>query len=45
MYDKIIGTGLTFDDVLLVTAKSNVLPQESAVWSRLPRNISGNGPV
>ena len=36
---KIIGEGLTYDDVLLVPAKSGVLPRDVDVRTRLTRNI------
>ncbi|MBM4168859.1 MAG: IMP dehydrogenase [Ignavibacteria bacterium] len=38
-FKKIIGEAITFDDVLLVPAKSTVLPRETDVRSRLTRNI------
>ena len=42
---KVIGTGLTFDDVLLVPAVSNVLPKDARTNSRLSRNIELNIPI
>ncbi len=45
MKDKIILEGLTFDDVLLIPAKSNVLPREVDVRTRLTRNIRLNLPI
>ncbi len=42
---KVIGTGLTFDDVLLVPAVSNVLPKDAQTNSRLSRNIELNIPI
>ncbi len=45
MDDKIIMEGLTFDDVLLIPAKSNVLPREAEVKTRLTRNIHLNIPI
>ena len=42
---KISETGLTFDDVLLIPAKSDVLPREVNVSTRLSRNISMNIPI
>ena len=42
---KIAETGLTFDDVLLIPAKSNVLPREVSVSTKLSRNISMNIPI
>ena len=43
--NKIIGEALTYDDVLLVPAKSNVLPREVDVRTRLTRNIALNIPL
>ena len=40
MHDRIIGTGLTFDDVLLVPQKSEVLPSEVDIGTRLTARIS-----
>lgn len=45
MQDRIIETGLTFDDVLLVPAFSEHLPGEVEVGSRLTRNIPLNVPI
>ena len=45
MKEKIILEGLTFDDVLLIPAKSNVLPREVNVQTQLTRNISLNLPI
>jgi IMP dehydrogenase len=42
---KIAETGLTFDDVLLIPAKSNVLPREVSVSTKLSRNIAMNIPI
>ncbi len=42
---RIIKKALTFDDVLLVPAYSNVLPRDVSLRSRLTRNISLNIPV
>jgi IMP dehydrogenase len=36
---KIIGEALTYDDVLLVPARSNVLPRDVDVSTRISRNI------
>ena len=38
--EKFIGEGLTFDDVLLVPAESDVLPHEVSTASRFSRRIS-----
>lgn len=43
--DKFIGEGLTFDDVLLVPAYSQVLPREVNISTQLTRNITINIPV
>lgn len=45
MNTKITAEGLTFDDVLLIPAASNVLPKEVVLTSRLTRNIQLNIPV
>ena len=45
MLDDTIREALTFDDVLIVPAKSDVLPQEASVATRLSRNIALNIPV
>ncbi len=42
---KILGEGLTYDDVLLVPAYSDVLPREVSIASRFTRNISLNVPI
>ena len=43
--DKIASEGLTFDDVLLVPAYSEVLPREVSIKSQFSRNIQLNIPV
>jgi IMP dehydrogenase len=45
MTDKIIMEGLTFDDILLVPARSDVLPRDTDVRTQLTRHISINIPV
>jgi IMP dehydrogenase len=45
MHDRILETGVTFDDVLLVPAYSEHLPSEVEVGSRLTRNIPVNIPI
>lgn len=45
MQDRILDTGLTFDDVLLVPAYSEILPSETDVSSMLTRNIPLNIPI
>ena len=43
--DKIASEGLTFDDVLLVPAYSEVLPREVSIKSQFSRNIKLNIPI
>ncbi|MBR3387630.1 MAG: IMP dehydrogenase, partial [Bacteroidales bacterium] len=43
--ERIVQEGLTFDDVLLVPAYSEVLPREVSLHTRFSRNISLNIPV
>src|SRR5687768_1224404 len=43
--DKFAREGLTFDDVLLIPAHSDVLPSEVEVRSRLTRKITLNIPI
>ena len=43
--DKILFEGLTFDDVLLIPAYSEVLPRDVDLTSRFTRNISLKSPV
>ena len=43
--DKIIGEGLTFDDVLLVPQESNVLPIHVSLKTQLTKNIELNIPI
>ncbi|MEX1095064.1 MAG: IMP dehydrogenase [Planctomycetales bacterium] len=45
MEDRITGRGLTFDDVLLEPAYSELVPSEVDVGSRLTRNIPLNVPI
>ena len=45
MLDEKIREGLTFDDVLLVPAKSDVVPADANVATRLSRNIALNIPI
>ncbi|MBF4983193.1 IMP dehydrogenase, partial [Nonlabens mediterrranea] len=42
---KFIGEGLTYDDVLLVPAYSEVLPREVSIKTKFSRNITLNAPV
>ena len=43
--DRIIGEGLTFDDVLIVPRYSEVLPNQVDITTKLTRNISLNCPI
>jgi IMP dehydrogenase len=43
--EKIIGTGITFDDVLLVPAKSTVHPSEASTSTQLTKTTRLNVPV
>lgn len=43
--DKIIGEGITFDDILLVPRRSAVLPRDVDVGTQLTRNIRLNIPL
>jgi IMP dehydrogenase len=43
--NKIIGEGLTYDDVLLVPSYSEIIPREVRVNSRFSRNIPINIPI
>ncbi|MBI5167544.1 MAG: IMP dehydrogenase, partial [candidate division NC10 bacterium] len=45
MLNDALGEGLTFDDVLLVPAKSDVLPREVDVSTRLSRQVRINIPI
>ena len=45
MEGKIVATGITFDDVLLVPRHSKVVPSETAVSTRLTRGIPLNIPI
>lgn len=42
---KVVGEGLTYDDVLLLPAYSEVLPREVDISSRLTRKIRLNVPI
>ena len=42
---KFVGEGLTFDDVLLVPAYSNVLPREVNISTQLTKDITLNIPL
>lgn len=43
--NKIVGEGLTYDDVLLVPAYSEVLPREVNIQTQFTRNIRINIPI
>lgn len=43
--DKVTDEGLTFDDVLLIPAYSEVMPREVNISSRFSRNIPLNTPI
>jgi IMP dehydrogenase len=43
--EKLVGEGLTYDDVLLVPAYSQVLPREVSIKSKFSRNIELNTPI
>ncbi len=45
MKNKILDTAVTFDDVLLVPAKSEVLPREVKLQTKLTANITLNIPL
>ncbi|MFP2994571.1 IMP dehydrogenase [Spongiivirga sp. MCCC 1A20706] len=42
---KFVGEGLTYDDVLLVPAFSEVLPREVSIKSKFTKNLSINVPI
>jgi len=43
--NKILGEGLTYDDVLLVPAYSEVLPREVSIATKFTKNITLNVPI
>ncbi|WP_346882267.1 IMP dehydrogenase [uncultured Algibacter sp.] len=43
--NKIVGEGLTYDDVLLVPAFSEVLPREVSIKTKFTKNITINVPI
>lgn len=45
MHDKFVKEGLTFDDVLLIPGKSDVLPKEVDIKTRLTNSIKLNIPL
>ncbi|MDE5976854.1 MAG: IMP dehydrogenase [Turicibacter sp.] len=42
---KVVSTGLTFDDVLLIPQRSEVLPKDVCLKTKLTRNIELNIPI
>jgi IMP dehydrogenase len=42
---KIIGEGLTYDDVLLIPAYSEILPREVSIQTKFTKNITINVPI
>lgn len=45
MHPKIVGEGITFDDVLLVPQRSTIVPRTADVQTLLTRNIPLNIPI
>jgi IMP dehydrogenase len=43
--DKIVAEGITFDDVLLIPAKSDFMPSEARTFTQLTNNIPINIPI
>jgi len=43
--NKIIGEGLTYDDVLLIPNFSEILPREVSIKTKFSKNISINIPI
>ncbi len=43
--DKIVAEGITFDDVLLIPAKSDVVPSQAETGTRLTNNLTINIPL
>ena len=43
--DKFVGEGLTYDDVLLIPAFSEVLPREVSIQTKFTKNITLNVPI
>jgi len=44
-HSKIVGEGLTYDDVLLIPAYSEILPREVNISTKFSRNIELNVPI
>jgi len=45
LLDKIVSDGLTFDDLLLVPAKSEILPKDVSLKTKLTKKIELNIPI
>ncbi|MBI5359856.1 MAG: IMP dehydrogenase [Planctomycetes bacterium] len=45
MKDKFIGDGITFDDVLIVPNKSDIVPSQIGTMTRLTKNINLHIPI
>ena len=45
MKDRIVGDGITFDDVLLVPRRSSIVPRDVDTSTRLTKNITLNIPL
>lgn len=43
--EKFLGEGLTFDDILLVPSKSEILPKDTDIKTRLTKEITLNTPL
>jgi IMP dehydrogenase len=43
--DKFVGEGLTYDDVLLIPAFSDVLPRDVSIQTKFSKNITLNVPI
>jgi IMP dehydrogenase len=43
--NKIVGEGLTYDDVLLIPAFSDILPREVSIQTKFTKNININVPI
>ena len=43
--NKLVGEGLTYDDVMLIPAYSEILPGQVSIKTKLTRNIELNSPI
>ncbi|RLD26556.1 MAG: IMP dehydrogenase [Bacteroidetes bacterium] len=43
--NKLVGEGLTYDDVLLIPAYSEIMPGQVSIKTKLTRNIELNSPI